>query len=262
MTATLRDVVAALDLLYPPELAEEWDAVGLVCGDPDAAIERVLFAIDPVAVVAAQAREGGCQLIVTHHPLYLRGTTSVAADDPKGRLVHQLITGGCGLFVAHTNADRAAGGVNDALAALFGLTDTSPLEPGGLGRVGALPEPMDLEDLVATVTARLPATAWGVRARGTGTIRRLAVCGGAGDGALELAAAAGADAFLTADLRHHPALEAPEGMALIDAAHWATEWPWLPVAAAALAKVVEVETVVSTTCTDPWTTAAPGSATA
>jgi dinuclear metal center YbgI/SA1388 family protein len=259
VTARLRDVVAALDRLYPPVLAEEWDAVGLVCGDPDAEVSRVLLAVDPVDVVADEALSGGCQLVVTHHPLYLRGTTSVAADDPKGRLVHRLITGGCALFVAHTNADRAAHGVNDALAELFGLRDVSPLDAGGLGRAGTLPVPMEFEDLVAIAAARLPATAWGVRGRGTGVISRLAVCGGAGDGLLQQAADAGAQAFLTADLRHHPALEAPEGLALIDAAHWATEWPWLPIAATALAEAVDVETVVSATCTDPWTTAAmPG----
>ncbi len=173
--------------------------------------------------------------------------------------MHRLITSGCGLFVAHTNADRATGGVNDALAALFGLVDAIPLDPHGLGRVGDLPAPMSVAELVARAAAVLPGTAWGVRGSGTGTVTRLAVCGGAGDGLLELAAAAGAQVFLTADLRHHPAQEAPSGLALIDAAHWATEWPWLPVAATALAKVVDVETAVSSTCTDPWTTAARSS---
>jgi dinuclear metal center YbgI/SA1388 family protein len=255
VTVTLREVVAALDELYPPELAEDWDAVGLVCGDPDAPVSTVLFAVDPVEVVVDEALAAGTQLVVTHHPLYLRGTSTVAADSAKGRVVHRLITSGCGLFVAHTNADRAAGGVNDALAALFGLVDTVPLDEGGLGRVGRLPAPMTVSELVARAAAVLPGTAWGVRGAGAGEVTRLAVCGGAGDGLMQAAAEAGAQAFLTADLRHHPASEGPEGLALIDAAHWATEWPWLPAAAAALAKVVDVETAVSSTCTDPWTTA-------
>ncbi len=259
MTASLRDVVTALEGLYPPELAEDWDAVGLVCGDPSAPVTKVLFAVDPVEEVVEEALAARAQLLVTHHPLYLRGTSTVAADSAKGRVVHRLITGGCGLFVAHTNADRAAGGVNDALAALFGLTDLAPLDPGGLGRVGSLPAPMPVADLVALASGVLPGTAWGVRGSGdpAALVTRLAVCGGAGDGALGLAAASGAQAYLTADLRHHPVQEAPEGLALIDAAHWATEWPWLPVAAAGLAKVVDVETAVSSTCTDPWTVAVP-----
>jgi putative NIF3 family GTP cyclohydrolase 1 type 2 len=117
----LRDVVAALDELYPAAWAESWDAGGLVVGDPDAVVRRVLFAIDPVTPVVAEAAERGADLLVSHHPLYLRGTTTVAATDPKGRVVHRLIAGGCGLFVAHTNADVAAPGVSDALAARLGL---------------------------------------------------------------------------------------------------------------------------------------------
>ncbi len=255
MTSTLADVIGALDALYPPALAEDWDAVGLVVGDPTAPVHRVLLAVDPVAPVVAEALEGGFDLLVTHHPLYLRGTTTVSAGTPKGRLVHDLVRGGCGLFVAHTNADKAVGGVNDALADLLGLTDTVPLD-AGLGRVGDI-APTTVGDLAATVAGLLPTTAGGVRASGdpAGVVRRVAVCGGAGDSLIGAARAAGADAFLTADLRHHVTSEAPAGLALLDAAHWATEWPWLSSAAAALTRVVGVEAVVSTLCTDPWTTA-------
>jgi putative NIF3 family GTP cyclohydrolase 1 type 2 len=132
---TVADVVAALDALYPPSLAEPWDAVGLVCGDPDAPVRRVLLAVDPVPEVAHEAVAGGFDLLVTHHPLYLGGTTSVAADDPKGRVEHELVRGGSALFVTHTNADRARYGVSDAQAELFDLRDTDPLE--------RVPEPMD-----------------------------------------------------------------------------------------------------------------------
>lgn len=256
MTApTLADVTAALDGLYPPALAESWDAVGLVCGDPRAPVRRVHFAIDPVRSVVDEALALGADLVVTHHPLYLRGTHTVAADHAKGRVVHDLVRAGAALFVAHTNADKAAGGVNDALAAVLGLTDTAPL-PSGLGRVGTV-DPMTLSALADLVADRLPATQGGVRVSGdpARVVRRVAVCGGAGDDLFADAVAAGAEAFLTADLRHHVASEAPEGLALLDASHWATEWPWLPWAAQALARVVDVETTVSTLCTDPWTTA-------
>jgi dinuclear metal center YbgI/SA1388 family protein len=126
---TLRDVVEALETLYPSAWAESWDAVGLVCGDPADQVRRVLLAVDPVEAVVEQAVAGGFDLLVTHHPLYLRGTTSVAATDPKGRAVHRLVKAGCGLFVAHTNADVADPGVSDALAAAVGLRDVRPLQP-------------------------------------------------------------------------------------------------------------------------------------
>jgi dinuclear metal center YbgI/SA1388 family protein len=190
----------------------------------------------------------------------------VPADDPKGRLVHRLIRAGAALFVAHTNADRAAAhGVNDALAAVLGLTGTLPLEPldgdprAGLGRVGELPEPMTLREFADLVAAALPATVGGVRVAGNParTVRRVAVCGGSGGSLADAATAAGADVFLTSDLKHHPVSEAAEtpGPALVDAAHYATEWPWLPVAADVLDRDLSrrVEVAVSRLRTDPWT---------
>lgn len=127
--AALGEVVAALEDRYDPDLAESWDAVGLVCGDPQETVRSVLFAVDPTAEVVDEAIERGADLVVTHHPLLLRPVHGVPADDPKGRLVHRLVRAGIGLFVAHTNADRAADhGVNDALAATLGLVGAMPLE--------------------------------------------------------------------------------------------------------------------------------------
>lgn len=365
----LADLVAALEARYDPAWAEPWDAVGLVCGDPDADVDRVLFAVDPVARVVDEALAAGAGLLVTHHPLYLRGTTSVAATDAKGRVVHRLVSSGVGLYVAHTNADVADPGVSDALGEALGLTDLRPLDPRagtpqdkvvtfvprdsvdglldamsaagagtigdyarcaflgdgigtylpgeaahpavgapgrvertaevrvemvaprsrrgevvralvashpyeepaydvfelaalpgtrGLGRVGELHASMTLAELTEHVAARLPATAWGVRAAGDPrrVVRTVAVCGGSGGDLAAVAARAGADVLVTADLRHHPASETVEDgvVALVDAAHWATEWPWLAQAAAHLrAQSTTVETAVSTTVTDPWT---------
>jgi dinuclear metal center YbgI/SA1388 family protein len=262
----LREVIAALDARYDPALAESWDAVGLVCGDPDEAVGRVLFAVDPTTAVVDEVIGTGADLLVTHHPLLLTPVHGVPADDPKGRLVHRLIRAGAGLFVAHTNADRAPGsGVNAALADVLGLTGAVPLEPAGtdpragLGRVGELPEPMSLRAFAERVADALPATVGGVRAAGDPDrlIRRVAVCGGSGGSLLEAAAAAGADVFLTSDLKHHPVSDAGEveGPTLCDVAHFASEWPWLPVAADLLARDLagRVEVDVSQLRTDPWT---------
>jgi dinuclear metal center YbgI/SA1388 family protein len=382
VSARVADVVAALDAAYPPALAQDWDAVGLVCGDPDEPVERVLVAVDPVPETVDEVLDGDGQLLVTHHPLLLRGVHGVGADTPKGALVHRLVRGGAALFTAHTNADSADPGVSDALAAAIGLEVSGPLvgapadpldkivvfvpvgpaitavhaalaeagagrlgnyshcsfatagtgqfrplegadpaigqvgrlervaetrlemvlprhrraavvaalraahpyeEPAfdvleladlpslrGLGRVGALPAPEPLAAFTERVAAALPATAWGVRAAGDPgrMIASVAVCGGAGDSALGAAADAGVDAYVTADLRHHPAAEhrlaatrtGRPAPALVDVAHWASEWPWCEQAAgvvrAALGGSVEVR--VSRRRTDPWTVAAPG----
>ncbi|MFE9140281.1 Nif3-like dinuclear metal center hexameric protein [Streptomyces tubercidicus] len=266
----LSEVLTALDALWPPERAEGWDAVGTVCGDPDAEVRRVLFAVDPVQEIVDEAVTLGADLLVTHHPLYLRGTTTVAAATFKGKVVHTLIKHDIALHVAHTNADTADPGVSDALAGALDLRITGPLVPDpsdpagrrGLGRICELAHPMTLAELAAHAAERLPATAQGIRAAGDPDreIRTLAVSGGSGDSLFDDVRAAGVDAFLTADLRHHPASEATQKspLALLDAAHWATEWPWCEQAAAQLDAVSErhdwgLRTHVSRTVTDPWT---------
>jgi dinuclear metal center YbgI/SA1388 family protein len=271
VTATVGDVIAALDAAYPPQLAQDWDAVGLVCGDPGEPVRRVLVTVDATAATVDEAIERGAEMIVAHHPLLLRGVHGVGADTAKGALVHRMIRGGVALFTAHTNADAAAPGVSDALADALGLAVTGPLQPRpetaggpcGLGRVGTLPSAEPFAAFVRRVAAALPATAWGVRAAGEPDrpVRAVAVCGGSGDSLLDTAAAAGVDAYLTADLRHHPADEhlrrGPRMPALVDVAHWASEQPWCAQAAgvvrAALGGTVEVH--VSTSRTDPWTLA-------
>lgn len=269
ISCTLAEVVERLEALYDPSWAESWDAVGLVCGDPEQAVRKVLFAVDPVAVVVDEALGWGADLVVTHHPLYLRGTTSVAATTFKGRVVHRLIRGGTALYAAHTNADVADPGVSDALARAVGLTgDLRPLQPSaddprrGLGRIGDLTAPMPLREFAALAASGLPRTAGPLRVAGDPgrPVRTVAVCGGAGDSLLGTARAAGVDVFLTADLRHHPASEHMEadGPALVDASHWATEWPWLADAAGRLtsalaARGITVEARVSDAVTDAWT---------
>lgn len=265
MSVDLGQVIAALEARYDPELAEPWDAVGLVCGDRAERVGRVLFAVDPTAAVVDEVIATGASLLVTHHPLFLTPVHGVPADDPKGRLVHRLVRAGAALFVAHTNADRAPGtGVNAALADVLGLTGAVPLEPApgapgaGLGRVGELPGEMSLRGFAELAARVLPATAGGVRVAGDPdrTVRRVAVCGGSGGSLLAAAGEAGADVLLTSDLKHHPVSDALEvaGPALVDVAHFASEWPWLPVAAGALRDDLggAVEVAVSGRRTDPW----------
>ena len=126
---TVQTVVDALEAAYPPALAESWDQVGLICGDPDAEVTKVAFALDCTQEVAERAVAAGAQLLVVHHPLLLRGVHSVAANTPKGKVIHTLLAGGCALFAAHTNADSARPGVSDKLAELVGITPGRPIKP-------------------------------------------------------------------------------------------------------------------------------------
>jgi putative NIF3 family GTP cyclohydrolase 1 type 2 len=184
--------------------------------------------------------------------------------------VHTLIKNDVALHVAHTNADTADPGVSDALAGALDLRVVRPLVPDpsdpagrrGLGRVCALDHPLTLREFAAHAAARLPATAQGIRVAGDPetSIRTVAVSGGSGDSLFDDVRAAGVDAFLTADLRHHPVSEARahSPLALLDAAHWATEWPWCELAAGQLDEVSDrhgwdLRVHVSKTVTDPWT---------
>lgn len=368
MSARLADVIDVLDEAYPPGLAESWDSVGLVCGDPDDALDSVTVAVDATPAVVDEIPDGG--LLLAHHPLLLRGVDTVAASTPKGALVHRLIRTGRSLFTAHTNADSAAPGVSDALAEALGLAVEAPLEPrtdapdldkwvvyvprenaeavqaavfeagaghigdyshcswsvsgigqflphegaspavgsvgtvervaedrfevvapariraavlaamraahpyeepafdvfalvppqggAGLGRIGALARPEPLREFVSRVNRALPRTAWGVRAAGDPDlpVTRVAVCGGAGDSLLSSATAAGVQAYVTADLRHHPADEHRRGsdVALVDVAHWASEFPWCHQAADLLRSRfgAALAVRVCTIRTDPW----------
>ena len=125
----LADVVDLVHGWYPPETADEWDAVGLAAGDPDADVRRVLLAVDPALPVAHEAAAWGADLLLTHHPLFLRGVHGVAETTAKGRTLATLTRAGCALLSAHTNADHGTPGVSDALARALGLRDVRPIAP-------------------------------------------------------------------------------------------------------------------------------------
>jgi dinuclear metal center YbgI/SA1388 family protein len=272
MTARVSDVMAAAESLWPAAWAEPWDTVGLAVGDPDAEVSTILAALDATDAVVDQAIGIGAQFLFTHHPLLLRGVTSVAADTLKGGAVTRLIRAGIAQFNAHTNADSAPGGVTDVLCDAIGLGQRTPLVPQnvpgvGIGRVGTLATACTVEELARRLAASVPATATGIRIAGdpTARIERVAVLGGAGDSEFDAVRRARAQVYITSDLRHHPATEAIDtghrtgaGPQLIDIAHFAAESPWITTAAHQLTSVLaqaghRVRLAVSHVNTDPWT---------
>ncbi|WP_172193482.1 Nif3-like dinuclear metal center hexameric protein [Actinomyces faecalis] len=265
---TVGEVVSLLRRIAPNELAESWDSNRLICGDPADPVRTVLLAVDPLPAVVDEAIETGVDMVITHHPLFLRGTDHVSATSSKGRSVHRLIRAGIALANAHTSWDSAAGGVADALAAAVGLTQTVVLSPSeadpelGIGRVGDLEEPTTLRAFAQTVAEALPESVPGLLVGGDldAQVSRIAVSGGSGDSLLGAARAAGADVFLTADLRHHPATDhLAEGRPyLLCGTHWATEWVGLPPLAQRLetdaaAQGRRLTAQVSRVVTDAWT---------
>ncbi|GAA2222351.1 Nif3-like dinuclear metal center hexameric protein [Herbiconiux moechotypicola] len=266
MAVTVSEFNSVVESLWPTEFAEGWDAPGLLSGAPGDEVRRVLLAVDTVAATVDQAVTGDADVLLVHHPLLLRGVTSVAETGYKGSLLATLIRARCALIAAHTNADIVDDGTSAVIAARLGLIDVQPLiqgaRPGtGLGRSGRLPEPSTLGRVALALGDLLPATAGGVRAAGAydQPVSTVTLCGGAGDSLLGEPAVRASDLYITSDLRHHPASESREqslhggGPALIDIAHWASEWLWLDTAAAQLRRALpELEIAVSDLNTDPW----------
>lgn len=267
---TLQHALDAIERLWPAGGTEEWDAPGLLSGDPAAGVSRILLAVDAVAATVDEAIEGDHDLLLVHHPLLMRGVTTVAESTAKGAMLARLIRGECALVAAHTNADVVETGTSGRLAELLQLHEVAAIAERagstgngstGLGRTGILPETTTLGELARTLAQLLPATAGGVRVGGEydRRVSRVALCGGAGDSLLAEPAVRASDVYITSDLRHHAASEALEtarvagGPALIDVSHWASEWLWLDTAAAELREALPgVDVVVSELRTDPW----------
>ena len=224
---TVREIEAFLYRFAPKELAMEWDNVGLLLGDPEQEVRRILVALDITETVAQEAMDGGCELIVAHHPVMncrWRPVQNVRSDTFQGRLFMKLLRGGVSCVCMHTNLDAAAGGVNDCLAETLGLSKIELL-PGGdnICRVGELPAPMPLREFARKASAAL--SCGGIRYADAGKPAfRIAVGGGACAEYAEAAISAGCDTFLTADVKYHEYLDAAaSGLNLIDAGHFPTE---------------------------------------
>lgn len=214
---TVGEVYAFLQNRAPFETAEAYDNAGLLVGSAEMPADRILVTLDitPAAVRAAEERDAG--LIVSHHPVIFHPLRRLSADSVPFLLASNRIAAIC----AHTNLDRAAGGVNDLLATALGLSGVQSA-PDGICRIGTLPRPMSPEDFAAYVGGRLGTP---VRMReGDTLLERVAVCGGAGgDFLIPLLQEGGAGAAVTGELKHHEWLALPSGVTMVEAGHYHTE---------------------------------------
>ena len=236
-------VMNALERIAPRHLAEDWDNTGLLVGSFSQKVERILVALDVDDTVVAEAIERKADMIVAHHPAIFRGMKHLRTDLPLGRRLAALLTHGIAAAAAHTNLDITRGGVNDVLAERLGLEKLSTFitneQEGGdaesLGRIAALPAPVSIEDFAHTVRERLGVSHVRLVRAAARPVRRVAVVGGAGAEFIDAAVRRGADVYITGDVKYHEAQRAVEqGMHLIDAGHFGTERPVLPVLAGLL----------------------------
>lgn len=223
------DILSVIEGFAPSFLKMQGDNVGLLVGDPEAEVSRVMLTLDITPDVAKAAAEAGVQLILAHHPVIFSPLYSVTPADYNGAAVMTLLRHGIAAICMHTNLDAAAGGVNDTLAEVLGLSDVTFLDDGGQGilRRGVLPEEMTPEAFARHVGQALGCK--GVRyLPGKRTVRTVAVCGGAGGSDCGYVLQAGCDAYVTAEIKYPVSLEmAYAGLTIVDAGHFHTENPVL-----------------------------------
>lgn len=221
---TVREFYKALCSIVPRELGCEWDRDGMsVCPDPEREVKKVLVALDATAAVVDKAVAEGYDVVFTHHPMLWEGLKTVHADDHMGAKVIKLCKSGVSVMAFHTRIDAAADGVNDILASLVGLENTEVTGEECIMRVGNLPSPMSAEAFAAKVKVALRCPAVLCSDAGKPACR-VAVVGGSGKDEIGVALAAGADTFLTGELKYSQ-LSEPAGINLLVAGHFYTENP-------------------------------------
>ena len=225
---TVQTVADAVNRLAPRHLAEEWDNPGLLIGDPAAEVKKIFVCLDVLDETISRAIELDAQLIVAHHPLIFRPIKNVRYDLPLGKKISRLIKNDIAVFAAHTNLDSALGGVNDVLARKIGLVDVKMFgdEEISLGRLGTLETPLTAAEFARHVKEALHAENVRLIDAGNFPIKKVGLCGGAGAEFIQKAKFFGAQAFVTGDVKYHEAQAAVEnGIHVVDAGHFATEFP-------------------------------------
>lgn len=228
MAMKVKDVVAVLEAEVPLKWQESYDNAGLVVGDPEAEVERVLIALDTTEEVVDEAIREGAQMIVSHHPIIFRPIRRLAEENRQQRTIAKSIRHRVALYAAHTNLDSApVEGVSHHLARLLGLSEVALLEPSaeegvGIGVVGELPEAVDAEEFLALIKNTLGVEALRHSEVRVPKVAKVAICSGSGGGLIEAAERAGADLYLAADFKYHDFVDA-DRMILVDAGHYETE---------------------------------------
>lgn len=222
---TVEQIYRHLSAFAPAALSAEWDNDGIACCvDKAKAVNRVLIALDTTERAVDRAIDGRFDLLLTHHPLLFRGVKALTADHTVPRKLLRLAANGVTAMSFHTRLDAARGGVNDVLAETLDLCDVKPFGPAGeeMGRIGTLKKTVSAKECAQTVCEKLGVSA--VLLAGEATVKTVAVLGGEGGDFVDAAIEAGADLLVTGRIGYHRMLDgAEEGIALIEAGHFATE---------------------------------------
>ena len=258
---TANELAEIIELRYPKSLAVEWDVVGFVTNNSNIEVNNILLTIDVTAEVIAEAIEKSIDLIISHHPLILDPNEISDIQTKRIQLRQKMEENNIALYVAHTNADIAQGGVNDSLAKVLCLQNIEAFGVEKMARKGNLTTQITLREFVNLLSDKLPQVKGSIQVSGKldSKVSKVGLCGGSGSSLLEEVRKEDVDVFVTADLKHHAVSdnENMNGPALVSVSHWASEWVWLPELEQQLKtdlsqKHFNSRIFISEISTDPW----------
>lgn len=233
MTARVIDILNNLELKAPFQLAESWDNVGLLIGNPEQTVTGIIAGLDPTNQLIDEAISTGCNTIITHHPVIFKPLASINTATPEGILLQKILSHNIAIIGCHTNFDSAREGVSDVLGRRLGLDNLQPLfapagapEGTGLGRIGTYKTCLTRGEFTQRLLSALELDGVQVTGELPETITTVAVCGGSGSDFAQTALQQGADVYLSAEIKHSTAIWARENnFCVVDGTHYATEKP-------------------------------------
>ena len=225
----VRDITSLIEEFAPLKLQESYDNAGLIVGREDDEIHRVLLVVDVTEEVIEEAIENQCDMIVAHHPIIFHPLKRFNSSTYVERCVEQAIRHGIVIYAAHTNLDSAQDGMSWRVAQMLGLErisvlDETNMEGVGFGVVGELSEPIRSEDFMRRVMREFSVGAIRHSDIVKSEIRRVAICTGAGGSLIDKARCAGADIYLTSDLKYNDFMRHENSIILADIGHFESEY--------------------------------------
>lgn len=258
----VKDIIEIMEDFAPVNLKEDFDNVGLMVGDKEKEVKRILLSLDCTLEIIEEAKEKDIDLIITHHPLLFKRPSSITTDTLVGKKIIELIKNDINLYSSHTNLDSASGGLNETIVNILGYNSKELIESNknarnsneGLGRIIRLDKVIALDDLVKLVKEKLNIEGLKV-VKASEEVKNIAVINGSGSSFFDIAYKKGADCIITGDTTYHFASDYKEmGVSIIDTGHFLSEWiVFLEVINKLQDQLKEVEIIVSDYSKDPYT---------
>ena len=255
----VKEIINEMEKFAPIYLKEDFDNVGLMVGDKEQKVEKVLLALDCTLKVIEEAKENNVDLIITHHPLIFRKPSSITTDSLQGKKIIELIKNDIALYSSHTNLDSVNEGINHTITKLLGFDNSKILEvnkrdsTAGIGRIAKVDKDITLEQLVTLVKEKLNIQSLRV-VKGNEKISKVAIINGSGQDYIGKAVGKGANCIITGDTTYHFASDYKEmGVSIIDVGHFASEWITFLMSIEVVKKQLkDIEFIVSKVVEDPY----------